>query len=96
MKGVARSEPHETFVSPGFSHLEDPLKSVSRPGFSAIPSTFATKEEALAYLARGLPVRCHVSGELLEGGECLGFFDAASDEEWEQLQEALLETPRRT
>lgn len=49
----------------------------------------------MAHVAAGLPLRCHVSGEFLEG-ECLGFFDAASDEEWEELQQVLLETPRRT
>jgi len=74
----------------------DPLRS-AKAGlcFSGVPSKFSSKEAALAHLADGLAVCCHVSGELLEG-ECLGFFDAASDEDWEKLQEILLETPHQT
>jgi len=49
-------------------------------------SKFRTKEEAMAHVARGLPVRCHVSGELLDG-ECLGFFDGDSDEDMELLRQ---------
>ncbi len=71
----------------------DPLRS---PAFSAspeVPSTFKTLEEAQAHIASGAPLRCHVTGKLL-GDQCLGFFDAASDEDLERLQKVLAEYPR--